>query len=65
MNLFAKQRDTDVENKFMDPRWGRGEWDELGDWDWHIYTTDTTYKIDNNENILYSAGSSIQCSAVT
>ena len=25
---------------------GRSEgWDELGDWDWHIYTT--TYKIDN------------------
>ena len=22
-----------------------GEWDELGDWDWHIYTT--KYKIDN------------------
>ena len=22
-------------------------WDELGDWDCHIYTIDTTYKIDN------------------
>ena len=21
-------------------------WDELGDWDWHIYTSDTMYKID-------------------
>ena len=27
---------------------GKGEgWDELGDWDWHIYTIDTMYKIDN------------------
>ena len=30
--------------------WGCGEgmWDELGDWDWHIYiyTTDAMYKID-------------------
>ena len=25
---------------------GRG-WDELGDWDWYIYTTDTMYTIDN------------------
>ena len=33
MNLFAKQRDIDVEKKFMDPRRGRGEWDALGDWD--------------------------------
>ena len=22
-------------------------WDELGDWDCHIYTIDTMYKIDN------------------
>ena len=24
-----------------------GGWDELGDWDWHIYTVDIMYKIDN------------------
>ena len=24
---------------------GSGGWDELGDWDWHIYTT--MYKTDN------------------
>ena len=24
-----------------------GRWDELGDWDWHIYTIDTMYKIGN------------------
>ena len=34
MNLFAKQnRDTDVENKYMNTKGGRGGWDELGDWD--------------------------------
>ena len=21
--------------------------EELGDWDWHLYTIDTTYKMDN------------------
>ena len=29
------------------PRRGVREWDELGDWDCHTYTTDTVYKIDN------------------
>jgi len=33
----------DVENKFMDTK--VGVWEELGDWDWHIYTT--MYKINN------------------
>ena len=23
----------------------RGRWEELGDWDWRIYTIDTVYKI--------------------
>jgi len=30
--------DTDTENKCMDMI-GGGWWDELGDWDWHVYTT--------------------------
>ena len=29
----------------MDIKGGKGGWDELGDWDWNIYTT--MYKIDN------------------
>ena len=29
------------------PKGKRREWDELGDWDSHIYTIDTMYKIDN------------------
>ena len=48
--LQGRNRDTDVENKRMDTkgvesggRWWW--WDELGVWDWHIYTN--MYKIDN------------------
>ena len=46
---FKTLWDTDVENKRMDTKGevGLGWWDELGDWDWHIYTIDTMYKIDN------------------
>ena len=29
------------------PRGKGGVWEELGDWDWHIYTVDTMHKIDN------------------
>ena len=48
--LQGRNRDTDVENKRMDTKGGkwRGEgwWcDELGDWDWHVYTD--VYKIDD------------------
>ena len=42
--LQSRNRDTDVENKHG---YQGGWWDELGDWDWHIYTIDTMYKIDN------------------
>ena len=45
--LQSRNRDTDRENKYMDTKGERGEWDELGHWDWHIYTIDTMYKIDN------------------
>ena len=37
----------DVESKRMDTEEAEKGWDELGDWDWHIYTIDTAYKIDN------------------
>ena len=41
----GRSKDTDVENKHMDTKGGIGAWDELGDWDRHIYTT--MYKTDN------------------
>ena len=46
--LQGRNRDTDVENKHMDTKRGKQGgwwWDELGDWDWHIYTN--MYKIDS------------------
>ena len=49
MNLFAEQekryRDTNVQIKHMNTKQGKGRWDELGDWDWHIYIT--MYKTHN------------------
>ena len=49
MNLFAKQkqRHTCREKKYTNTQRGHGGWDELGDWDGHIYTIDMMYKIDN------------------
>ena len=32
----------------MDTKEGKEGWHELGDWDWHMYTIDTMYKIDNS-----------------
>ena len=31
--LQGRNRDTDVENKRMDTKGGKGGWEELGDWD--------------------------------
>ena len=36
---------TDVEKKLKIPSREERGWDELGEWDWHVYTT--MYKIDN------------------
>ena len=30
----------------MDTKWGRGQWDELGDWNRHIYAIDSMCEID-------------------
>ena len=53
--LQSRNRDTAIENKCMDKKgegWGQGG-GELGDWDWHIYTIDTMYKIDNSWEHTY------------
>jgi len=42
-----------MENKCMDTKRGK-ENNELGDWDWHIYTTDDTYNI--NRFVLFYCG---------
>ena len=42
--ICKANRDTDEDTKG-----GRWRWDELGDWDWHIYTT--MYKTDNKREL--------------
>ena len=37
--------DTEVENKCVNTKEGKGEWDKLGDWDRYICTT--LHKTDN------------------
>ena len=36
--LQSRNRNADIENKHMHAKGGEGGWDELGDWNWHIYT---------------------------
>ena len=31
----------------MDTKWGKWEWGELGDWDWHVHSIDAMYKIEH------------------
>ena len=61
--LQSRNRDTDVENKRMDTKEREGEWDELGDWDWHVYTA--MYGGETSESLLYRAGKSTWCSVVS
>ena len=47
MTLFAKEKQR---HSYREQIYGYqeegGRWQELGDWDWHMYTIDTMYKID-------------------
>ena len=43
--LQSRDRDIDVDKQLMDTKGVRENWDELGDWKWHVYTT--MNKIDN------------------
>ena len=62
--LQSRNRDTDAENKHMDTKGGKVGWDELGNWDSHIYTT--IVKSMTNENLLHSTrNSTTQCSVVS
>ena len=48
MNLFARQKQRHrCREQMYGHQGGEGEWEKLGDWDWHIYTIDTMYKIDS------------------
>ena len=69
-NLEKWYRWSDLQNRkthrSREQRHGhqRGKGEGGMNWDWHIYTLDTTYKI-TNENLLYSSGNTLQCSVVT
>ena len=52
---------TEIESKCMDTKGGK---DELGDWNWCIYTIDAMYKTGNWWE-LNSTGNSTQCSVVS
>ena len=43
----AEIESSDIENKCMNTKGGKKGWDELGDWDCHIYTIDTMYERDS------------------
>ena len=48
MILFTKQKQRcRCRGQTYGYQGGKAGWDELGDWDRHIYTIDTMYKIDN------------------
>ena len=44
--MQSTNRGTGVEDRCMDTK-GEGRWDKMGNWDWHIYTTDNMFKVDN------------------
>ena len=45
--LTCKAEIYSVEKKIYGYQGGRGAEEQLGDWNQHIYTTDTMYKIDD------------------
>ena len=50
--LQSRDRDTDVESKYMDTRRESEEREELGVWDGHIYANDTI-KYLTEKTLLY------------
>ena len=45
--MQRRNRDTDIENKRVDIK-GEEGWEQVGLWNWHIYTIDTMYKIESS-----------------
>ena len=61
MKLFeSRNKDTDVENKCMDTKGEKGNWETGMDIYKLLYIKQRT-----NENLLYSTENSTQCSMVT
>ena len=49
MILMAKKKRRRLREQTYGHQEGKGgmRWDELGDWDGHVYTTDTMYRVGN------------------
>ena len=62
MNLFTKQKQTDIENKLMVNKGKGGSRDKLGVWD-YIYPLLYTKLISNKD--LLQQGNSVQYSLIT
>ena len=45
--IYKAEIETQTREQTYGYQRGKGGWEELGDWDWHINTIDTMYKIDN------------------
>ena len=45
--LQSRNRELRYRKQMYEYQGGKKGWGELGDWDWHIYTVDTMYKIDS------------------
>ena len=45
MNFLESKNNDKYRQQIYDYQGGKGKWDKLGDWYWHIYTT--ICKIDN------------------
>ena len=59
--LQSRNKHTDVENKYMNTKgriWG---WDELGEWDWHIYTAMHGREITREEPAMCRELNSVLC----
>ena len=58
--MQGRNRDTDIQNKWMNTKGEKGSWDELGDWYCHKYIDIYTLclKQITNENLMYSIGNS-------
>ena len=61
-SIYKAEKETGIENERVDPEGERRQWDELGDWDLHTYTTDACVKQATSESLLCSTENPTPCS---
>jgi len=54
MDLFTKQRETQIKKKTYGYHGGEEGRDKSGDWDWHLHTTIYIYGEGNGNPLHYS-----------